>query len=151
MTEPEHDAVDTTDMLAVHAVFRRSLASAPDFVASAQGDDERRALMANYYANLMAFLKVHHEGEEVLVFPLLQERAPAQAALVDESARQHHEVVALMDLCTERIDEWERAGDTVAAPLVQALSDLEATLTPHLSQEETDILPLAGAHLSAEE
>jgi hypothetical protein len=151
MTEFGSAPLDTSDMLAVHSVFRRSLASAPDFVASAQGDDERRALMANYYGNLMAFLQVHHEGEEMLVFPLLHERAPGQMALIDEATSQHHEVVAHMDSCTARIGEWESTGDTAGAPLVQALGDLEAALNPHLSQEEAEILPLANAHLAAEE
>ena len=150
MTEFGSAPLDTSDMLAVHSVFRRSLASAPDFVASAKGDDARRALLANYFANLMAFLRVHHEGEEMLVFPLLRERAPGQMALIDEATTQHHEVVTHMDSCTERIGEWGSTDDA-AAPLVQALGDLEAALNPHLSQEEAEILPLASAHLAAEE
>ena len=73
--------LDTSDMPAVHKVFRSSLASAPTFIASAAGNDERRALIANYLRQPDGLPEVHHDGEEQLVFPLLIERAPgAQGA-----------------------------------------------------------------------
>ena len=66
---------DTTDMLAVHGVFRDTLAAAPTLVGGiAPGDAERVALIANYYENILSFLEAHHDGEEHLVFPLLRER-----------------------------------------------------------------------------
>jgi iron-sulfur cluster repair protein YtfE (RIC family) len=142
---------DTSDMAAVHKVFRSSLASGPDFVASAAGDDERRALIANYYANLMAFLKVHHEGEEELVFPLLVERAPGHRAVVQRSEGQHADVVGRVLAVNERVNSWELKGDTEAPELLNALRSLEEALTPHLDEEEAEVVPLAAEHLTAEE
>ena len=78
MTADAIPPADTSDMPAVHKVFRSSLAAAPTFIASAAGDDARREMIANYYANLIEFLRVHHDGEEELVFPTLGERAPEQ-------------------------------------------------------------------------
>lgn len=143
--------LDTSDMPAVHKVFRSSLASAPTFIASAAGNDERRALIANYYANLMAFLEVHHDGEEQLVFPLLTERAPEHRALVEEAASQHADVVGLMGAVREGFSSWELKGDSEASDVVRALRDLDDVLSPHLDQEEAEIVPLAGEYLTVEE
>ena len=114
MTDATSVRPDTSDMPAVHQVFRSSLKSGPGFVGSAAGDDERRKLIANYYANLMDFLEVHHDGEERIVFPLLIERVPDHRALVERAAAQHTEVVALMTAVRDIMCSWESEGDAVA-------------------------------------
>ena len=68
---------DTSDMYAVHGVFRDTLGAAPALVGDiAPGDAERVALIANYYENVLSFLEAHHDGEEHLVFPLLRSLGP---------------------------------------------------------------------------
>src|ERR1700677_2423907 len=88
---------DTSDMAAVHQVFRTSLAAAPALVASTRGNEARQALIANYYDNVLAFLDVHHHGEEVLLFSLLTERAPESRELVARMTAQHEEAVAMLE------------------------------------------------------
>jgi hypothetical protein len=149
MSETTSLRPDTSDMVRVHRVFRSSLASAPEFVDSAAGDDERRALIANYYANLLAFLEVHHDGEEELVFPRLSERAPEHRATVEVAIAQHHDVVALLASAQEAVGRWN--GDTGAPAVIEALAALDGKLSPHLDEEEASILPLAAAHLTVEE
>jgi len=144
MTEGPTARPDTSDMLAVHQVFRSSLASAPRFVGSAERDDGRRALIANYYANLMAFLEVHHDGEEALVFPLLMDRDPDGRGIVERAAGQHTEIVGLIDRAKESVGSWEVEGDARAP-------GVDTALCAHLDQEEEEILPRAGEHLTAEE
>jgi hypothetical protein len=151
MISSEMGLTDTSDMAAVHRVFRSSLASAPDFVASAAGSDERRALIASYYVNLIAFLEAHHEGEEILVFPLLSERAVDDRAMVVETTRQHAEVVGLMESVRSSMGEWESAGDAKAEAAVASLRSLDAVLIPHLDDEESIIVPLASRHLTPQE
>lgn len=142
---------DTSDMPAVHKVFRSSLASAPTFVTSAAGDDERRALMVNYYTNLISFLEAHHDGEEELVFPLLIERVPEQKALIERAAGQHAEVVGLMGAVRDSLGSWDAKGDAEASGVVGSLRSLDSVLSPHLDQEEAEIVPLAAEHLTIEE
>jgi Hemerythrin HHE cation binding domain len=142
---------DTSDMPAVHKVFRVALASGPEFVASAEGDDDRRALIANYYANVIAFLEAHHDGEEVIIFPRLIERAPDHRTTVDRAARQHAEVVGLMEAVGARLRSWEANGDSEQLEMVRSLAALDDALSPHLDEEEAQILPLAGEYLTAEE
>jgi hypothetical protein len=138
-------------MPAVHMVFRDSLASAPKFIASAVGDDARRAMIANYYANLISFLKVHHDGEEELVFPVLSERAPDQRSVLDKAAADHEAVIGLMDAVNDQVEIWRANGEEGAQQIVDALADLQATLIPHLDEEEIKVLPLAAAHMNAAE
>ncbi len=151
MTLPAGAGSDTSDMLAVHAALRSSLGSAPDFIASAAGDDQRRALIANYYDNLIEFLRVHHEGEEALVFPLLAERAPEQMAVVATAKDQHEEVVSLMATVGDRRTAWEAEGDPAADGLVGAIGTLNDVLCVHLSEEEATVLPVASVCLTPEE
>jgi hypothetical protein len=151
MTESTRVRPDTSDMPAVHKVFRSSLAAAPAFTASATGDDARRALIANYYTNVIAFLEAHHDGEEELVFPLLIERAPEHKAPVEKAKGQHGDVVGLMGAVRGSIDSWEAAGDPGAPEVVRSLRALDDVLTPHLDLEEAEILPLAAEYLTVAE
>lgn len=142
---------DTSDMPAVHKVFRSSLAATPAFTASAAGDPDRRALIANYYANVLAFLEAHHDGEEELVFPLLIERVPESKILVEQAKEQHAKVVGLMGAARNSLGSWESNADSDASGVVQSLQALDDVLSPHLDQEEAEVVPLAGAHMSIEE
>jgi hypothetical protein len=142
---------DTSDMAAVHQVFRSSLAAAPALVASSRGDEARRALIAGYYANLLAFLEVHHQGEETLVFPYLTERAPECRTLMTRMATQHTDVLSLLDESKAALGLWSDKGDPAAVDAATALVALGDALSVHLDEEEAEILPLAGDHLSMEE
>jgi hypothetical protein len=120
-------------------------------IASTTGDEVRRQMIANYFANLMEFLRVHHDGEEALVFPVLKERAPEQRNDVDKAEAEHKEVVKFMVGVVDRIEIWQVKGDGGAQGVLDALSALEATLIPHLDEEEANIVPLAAAHMNAAE
>ena len=137
------------ELAAVHRVFRTSLAAAPGFVGSG-GDAERRELVASYYANLLAFLDVHHQGEELLLFAPLAQRAPEAKALLETAEAQHAEVEGKLHDAAAAVAAWDATG-AGAAEVVRALEALDAVLTPHLDQEEIDIPPLAAAHMTAEE
>jgi iron-sulfur cluster repair protein YtfE (RIC family) len=151
MTDTAASRPDTADMAAVHNVFRTSLASCPELIAGATGDDERRALIANYLANVLSFLEVHHEGEEQLVFPLLAERAPEHRAAVERAERQHAEVSALLTAARESVAAWEAEGDAAAERATASLGALDRTLCAHLDEEEADIVPLARQYMTVEE
>jgi len=151
MTDLELPRPDTGDMVAVHQVFRSSLASAPALVGSARGEDARRALIADYFANILAFLEVHHEGEEQLVFPLLTERAPQCQALLARMATQHTDVVGTLDETKDVLTRWSKEGDDAADDTARSLQALGAALSTHLDEEEAEILPLAQEYLSLEE
>jgi hemerythrin-like domain-containing protein len=143
---------DTTDMFAVHGVFRDALGAAPTLVGTiAPGDAERVALIANYYENILSFLHTHHEGEEELVFPLLRERCDGAGELMDRMAEEHHEALELLEQARVALAAWP-GGDAAAQQAAQErLVELGSHLNEHLLEEEQKVLPLAGANLSMEE
>ena len=139
-------------MFAVHGVFRDTLGAAPTLVGGiAPGDAERVALIANYYENILSFLHTHHEGEEVLVFPLLRERCDGAGELMDRMAEEHHEALELLEQAKAALAAWP-GGDAAAQQATQErLDELGSHLNEHLLEEEQKVLPLAGANLSMEE
>ncbi len=143
---------DTTDMYAVHGVFRDTLGAAPRLVGGIRpGDAERVALIANYYENILSFLEAHHDGEEKLVFPLLRERCAGEDEVIDEMVAQHKEAIELLEEAQRRLAAWP-SGDAASQKAAEdALEALRAQLVAHLDEEEASVLPLAEANLSLEE
>jgi iron-sulfur cluster repair protein YtfE (RIC family) len=151
-TRTDASRPDTSDMFAVHGVFRDTLGAATALVGGVpDGDTERVALVANYYENVLSFLQAHHDGEEQIVFPLLRERCPEQGVLVDELAEQHEDALTLLMVARQWLAAWPGGGDAVQLEVVGALGSLRTHLIEHLDEEERVGLPLAAEYLSAEE
>lgn len=143
---------DVTDMYAVHGVFRDTLAAAPGLVGEAgPGDQERVALVANYYENVLSFLEAHHDGEEQLVFPLLRARCPAQGDLFDRLEAEHEEAMGLLKAAGGALAAWPGGDAGAQRTVADSLEALRTPLFAHLSIEETEALSLCAAHLSLEE
>lgn len=143
---------DTSDMVAVHDALRRVLRTAPDVIGRIPaGDDDRVAVVASYFANALAFLHVHHEGEDELLWPKLLERVE-DPELVARIAAQHGDVTGALAESEATLATW--AGSPTAAngeALTAALGALDAVLSPHLAEEEAMILPLAAVHITPPE
>lgn len=144
---------DTNDMLAVHQVFRDAFGCAPQLVGSVCGErNERTDAVATYYANLLAFLHAHHEGEDELVWPKLLERAPEQAETVRRIAAQHEGVTVSLAEAEQRLAAWTADPDIDhGAALAASLASLGSELVAHLDEEERRILPLAAEHMTVAE
>jgi hypothetical protein len=141
---------DVTDMIAVHGVFRDTLAAAPRLVGEAD-DPERIAAVANYYENIMCFLEAHHDGEEAIVFPRLRERCPDEVALLAELEQDHKEALALLEEVNVALAAWPGGDATARAATAQALEALRVHLNQHLDKEEAQVLGLCAANLAPEE
>lgn len=119
-----------SSMAAVHQIYRSSFDAAPGYVASARGNDKRRALIANFYSNVLASLVNHHVGEDELYFPLLIERASeAEAEVVNLGQEEHEQVRAMVAAATASIAAWESSGDAEGAGLVRVLGALNDSTT----------------------
>jgi len=92
--------------------------------------------------------KLHHSKETALLFPVLRERCPQAAEVLDRLDRDHargeqairaleHDLLAFEVLGEARRVEFERAVDRY----------IEFYLG-HMEVEETQVLPLAQKHLS---
>jgi hemerythrin-like domain-containing protein len=153
MTDTGPRPPDTSEMIAVHKVFRHALHGAGQLVGGvAEGDTDRARLIAGYYDEMLTLLTLHHDGEDVLVWPKLLERAPAQAELVRTAESQHQGIHEPLERVRVALKAWEVAPDAQqGAGLVGALGELETGLVAHLDNEEQTVLPLIGEHLTIEE
>jgi hemerythrin-like domain-containing protein len=144
---------DTTEMLAVHNALRGALGAAPELVGQLDpADTDRVALLTDYYQNVLAFLAIHHHGEELLMFPLLRDRCPGQEENIDRVSAQHHDVDGGVDEATALLAAWPTATDgQVQIRLAGSLDALGATLASHLHDEEIEMLPLCAKSMSVEE
>lgn len=144
---------DTSDMAGLHRVFRQALDNAPRFVgAVGDGEAERAELVGSYYDNVMRLLHGHHEGEDELLTPRLLERCPTDAALITRIARQHDDVLTSIGTAESQVAAW-RADPTAANrdSTTQSLAQLNRVLTPHLDEEELEIVPLASTCINVAE
>lgn len=144
---------DTSDLLAVHQVFRDALDAASDLVADAVVEHPGKAeAVAAYYGNVLAFLQVHHAAEDEVLWPKLLERCHEDALRVVIVAEQHDGVAEVLEPAAAAVVAFGAEPSTEhGASLVGALATLRFELVRHLDDEEQDILPLAAEHLSAEE
>jgi Hemerythrin HHE cation binding domain len=141
--------IDTSDMLAVHQVFRTGFSDAARLVGT--GGD-RHDVVATYYANVLALLESHHGSEDVLVFPRLTERMPEQATRIQEIADQHTGVHEALGSTESALQFWIAAPDDASrAQFLTALAQLDDLMTAHMDTEETELLPICAGHLTAEE
>lgn len=150
MSDTMTPALDTSDMKAIHRIFREALANAPVFIGSTpDGDTERSALVGSYYDNVLRMLHGHHEGEDELLWPKLLERCPDQAQMVSRVAGQHHDVVDLLPAAEDAVSVWaSSAGSADAKEALSALSALGTSLILHLDEEETFVLPLCAQYIT---
>jgi len=145
---------DTRDMLVVHAAFRREFRLAPGLVRSVQdGDTARARVVASHLRLMLQLLHVHHDGEDRLLWPRLQQRASEPLApTVELMEHQHHCIDSIVQALDEPLDRWI-ASATAAdrAMLAAALADLYAALDEHVQAEERHVLPLAARLLTQAE
>jgi hypothetical protein len=152
MTTPGNYATDTSDMFAVHRALLEALDSAPTLVAGAGSDAERAETVGSFFENVLEFLHVHHSGEDELLYPLLEQRCPDRLAELVEIDDQHKTLFAPMDTGRSAIAAWRVAPSaTTAQGVIDALGAIDAALRPHLSDEETTVVPLCSVWISPEE
>lgn len=144
-------AVRTDDMVVVHRIFRHGFGELADLVRSTPaGDTGRAALVAGYADFLLGGLHHHHRAEDELIWPRLLERATPEADLVARMREQHEAVAARVAEVRALLTRWRAAPAGPEGPAV-AVDRLAAALGEHLDEEESRILPLVRAHLTAAE
>jgi hemerythrin-like domain-containing protein len=142
---------DVSDMPVVHQVLRDTLGCARERITAVRPDDAARIeLISNYYDNVLSFIVAHHDGEEVLVFPRLRERA-GDDALIDRMAGQHSEVIGQMSTARETLAAWAGGDAAAQQRAADQLDTLHADMVTHLDEEEATVLPLCAEFVTQEE
>lgn len=144
---------DMTEMYAIHDCLRHEFAKLPLTVkAVAEGDSDRAAVVGGHVLLMTAILHAHHDGEDELVWPLLEERAPEHAGLITEMEGQHEAMLVSVESAQEQARAWMASpGVLERSSLHTTLIKLEKELLHHLAMEEQEVVPLISRDLSKEE
>ncbi len=153
MVGSQEARADTTDMLAIHKVFRNACSDGRHLVGNVDKlDNARRAVIGAYYDDILGFLHLHHEAEDTLLWPLLIERSPQVTELVALMESQHSQVKESLEASEAFLQDWASGGtDESRSQFIDSLGELGATLGAHLDEEESEILPLAAEYVTEEE
>lgn len=145
--------IDTREMLAIHDTLRKEFASLPLRVKGTPvGETERAGIVGGHVILMLDILQVHHEGEDAVLWPLLEERAPDDIDEVERLKGQHVAMEETMVRARAQASAW-MADPSIdnRSGLHTTLIALERELLDHLSHEETEILPVVAVTLTAEE
>ena len=151
-TPPQAPMADIDEMYLVHTMFRREFGLLPDLIRGTDPTDaKRRALVGAHGQLLCQILHAHHEGEDLVLWPLLLERAETEATEIVAAMRQQHRAIAAAhDEAVQRVGDWSRLGRD-GEGFAAVLDDLVRVLTEHTALEEKAVLPLAEKHITAAE
>ena len=144
---------DTRELVLVHNVFRRLFGNLPWLVADvSRGDLASAAVLAELFDEVAAALDHHHSVEDDVVYPTLLARVDVDRAVVLRGEEQHERVHELLHRAAGQVTPFRAtASDPARDALVMTLTELDAVLREHRSDEERHILPLVEAHLTAAE
>jgi hemerythrin-like domain-containing protein len=95
--------------------------------------------------------RLHHPKEDDWLFSRLQQRTSTAKALIDELQRQHHEEPAALGNIRRDLGNLEAGLPDGLATLIQTVGSYAEATWKHLRTEEHDMLPLAEAHLTADD
>lgn len=142
---------DTVMMGVMHDALRRDLTRTRDVLASsAVLPDSQAAALGEHILFMLAFLEAHHHTEDEKLWPLVRTHNPGLGPLMDVMSQDHAAIAAQVDQLTDSAQRFGRAPNLRdRAALVAAIDRLTAVLWPHLDREETELMPLVAASLSA--
>lgn len=145
--------IEVREMAIVHRTFRAAYQESARLVrANPAPSPTRVTFLADHVDFALAMLHGHHESEDELLYPLLIERVPEQAARTEQVEHEHRMVSDALDRAGSACRTWRSApSDESGEALAASLDDLLATLQPHLDDEETDVVPLAARTLTQAE
>ncbi|MEO9327076.1 hemerythrin domain-containing protein [Gordonia aurantiaca] len=143
--------VDPFMMYVAHHMFRRDLTDFAAAVPVTPLDDTGtwRAL-ATRWELFSDALHHHHNGEDLHLWPLLEERADESEKIVLEAMESEHDLIdpLLEESAAGFAAMVERPGGETRATLADVLSRARTVLGDHLAHEETDALAIVQRRMT---
>lgn len=125
----------------VHKGIRKALFDACIALGRAGNDDVRAQHARNLLCDALRFLDRHGENEDLLLLPLLKDRAPACFAQMERAHGGVNEVVSALTAKLNVASPEELYGETCR---------LTARYLDHMHEEERELQPAIQSALSAE-
>jgi hypothetical protein len=152
MVEAEGPA-DTRIMGVVHAALRRDLdRTGRELTTAPYPAARQRRALGGHVLWMMSFLHDHHTNEDTGLWPLVRERNPEAAALLDRLEADHQRIAPrIKDLEAAASSYAESTDDRARLRLVDALDALTDVLVPHLDREVEEAMPVVARSITARE
>jgi hemerythrin-like domain-containing protein len=147
MTIQPDAPADTRMMRIVHQALRRDVGRAQAALTSTPPPSpQQQHAIGRHVTWMMSFLRAHHRSEDEGLYPVVRERDPAAAELLD-AMNAEHEAVASTIADVEAGASSFGSGDTGGSdrPLAAALERLGEVLLPHLQREEDEVMPVVSS------
>jgi len=145
--------IDVRDMRIVHETFRRVYEEAAQLLrANPTPSPTRVTFLADHIDFGLTMLHHHHEGEDLILYPLLVARVPDHAARTEQIDHEHQVVKGSIDTALSACSSWRSTPTPETGErLASSLDDLNAALLPHLDNEEREVVPLAAVTVTQKE
>lgn len=146
MTTDPNGPADTTIMGIIHQALRRDLERAAAVLGGEPAPSSRqRKAIARHLVWMMAFLRAHHESEDNGLYPVVRERRPDVAPLLDTMDRDHTAMTPAITAVESAARAYARRDDPAGRmALLGAIEQLQAVLLPHLQREEDEVMPVVS-------
>ena len=130
-------------MRRIHRVFLWAYGEAPGLARSVSaGDTERSEYVGEALGTFDRLLHMHHESEDLLMYPRLEARAPACALHVAQMLAHHASVAAQLEVIAPVREGWASTADpALGEDLAVLYEKLDETLKVHLRREVTEVTP----------
>ena len=153
MSDDPAAPADTRMMTIVHQAVRRDLERATAALGATPPPAARqREAIAEQLAWMMDFLRAHHASEDDGLYPLVRERRPDAASILDEMDRDHRLIASSLDAVEADALAYGRSDDAgERSALLASVGALEEVLLPHLRREEDEVMPIVAEALTAAE
>jgi len=136
----------------VHAAVRRDLQRLESALTEvADKDRDRAGDLQRAFANLRRELTHHHEGEDELIWPML-EKFGADTELLATMESEHQAMAAALADTGTALDAFAASGSANdAAAARESVTRTQAVVDQHLQHEEKDVEPLVVSRLETKE
>ena len=142
---------DTRMMRIVHNALRRDIAHAQSALTRwPYPEPSQRAAIVKHLLWMMQFLRRHHSAEDDGLYPLVRQRVPEAAHVLDAVDADHHALIPEIDKLAHSARRYAQ-DPSARTELVTALNELAAVMLPHLQREETDMMPVVSAAVTKAE
>ena len=145
MTTKSEAPADTSMMRIVHSALRRDLRRAEIALnGNPPPQPAQQLAIARHLEWMMSFLRAHHRSEDDGLYPLVRERDPAAAELLDAMDSDHRAMAsAIAEVEAAAGDSAGRDGPDQR--LIDAVGSLSDVLLPHLEREENEMMPVVSS------
>jgi hemerythrin superfamily protein len=137
MTDTDSDGTNL-DVVDILTADHRDMIGLIKQIGSTPDVSERRDLADALIAEVMR----HAVAEEMYVYPAMKDHVPNGADEVEHDKREHDEIVKLM----KQLENVEPSDQT----FMELVRQLEAQLSHHASDEESDQFPKLRVHIPGE-